>query len=156
MKTPALIAATFISAGLACQAGVIDKLLGTWSGTGHADGSILVQRHAVVYQPYEKTGMLSTTTIRIQGYPKQTGVLRYHKNGMVEGDLKADGVVLANIKGTWTQTSTTLTTHTTARGWFPIVSQKSVLKLAPDSDKSTTTGKTTTGNRSKVCLTRLK
>jgi hypothetical protein len=154
MKTLVLIAAAFISANIACHAGVIDKLLGTWSGTGHADGSILVQRHAVVYQSYENTGMLSTTTIRIQGYPKQTGVLRYHKNGKLEGDLKANGKVIATIKGSWTQTATTLTTTTTARGIFPTISQKSVLKLSADSNKSTTKGRTSTGNTSKVYLTR--
>lgn len=109
MKTLAAVAVALISVSSVGRAGIVDKLIGTWSGIASTvvGGTTYKQKTTEVFKRFETTGMTVTTTTQVTGQPKFVGVVRYHKSGKIDGTGKSSGFT-STASGKWSTTATAL------------------------------------------------
>jgi hypothetical protein len=109
MRTLAAVVVALISASAVGRAGVVDKLIGKWSGTASTvvGGTTYKQKTTEVFKRFETTGLIVTTTTQVPGQDKFVGVVRYHKSGKIDGSGKASGFT-STASGKWSVTATAL------------------------------------------------
>ncbi|RYD42523.1 MAG: hypothetical protein EOP85_11155 [Verrucomicrobiaceae bacterium] len=105
MKTLLIAILSLFTAAGVTLAGVADRLTGgTWRDlvtiTADDDEEITL-RVAAVYKRYRKTGIESVTTIRASSGVRVVETLRYKPNGLVYGETKRNGVIVAYTFGEW-------------------------------------------------------
>ncbi len=155
MKTLLIIAGAIVASLQLAVADLRDDLIGKWSGTATANvnGVLVPEKITVVFKKYQNVGLIVTTTIQIKGRPTSIGVARYRDNGVVDGEMKINGSVVAVLKGEWGMGRKKITQEVVARGIIKPMRIKSGYTLT-SKNRLTSSSKATGGTRAIAVLTR--
>lgn len=104
MKSLFIAAVSLLASVQFSSAGLFGSMVGTWTQLGTEPGS----KVTTVYQRFDKTGLVATTTIILPDMKKSIGTTRYFADGRVTGKLQRDGAVRSTHSGTWSISRNTL------------------------------------------------